>query len=528
MKQLKWFWVFLCFMVCLCSAAGALTYDEAYEQAAASGDPDSYAVVHPAAAERMVTGIFDGLSATYTHEGDELIISIDTEKTDWNRVIVKNYSPGSGEVYLYPGFASPTGESTPHRSFGFSIDGMNTEKYMIELLRRDYEMYGTNSGPRCVNGIGLGRYDESSGLFQPVKTERHGLICAWGEDGELQFEYLTITIRYTSTDPLTVKIPKVPASDIQVLFDMPEADRSQIAATVTNGNVHLQADSLSSLSQRGGGIAVAVPEEAGDEAWTCTGISWGNSWEVAMLEPGQYGVTRRSAQVAHVSFGNDNSTHEDSITLEWHDETGAVRGYAQLYLSVVTGDPKPWPYYAAGWQPVPSSRMELSKNAFPAGVDAVYDGNGLLTLSIDQDELPESANFGRAFYQVFVSPPDPGCTVMGRAQSSANDIFGAEDAAWRMDEQLLRTRDEARAYQSSREVVGGNIFRTYHQQGSDLTVYMTSEMTGPFAGRVVLLSWWKEGDDPSADDPFKRFARQSTALGRSSFHHTWSMGFFGN
>lgn len=485
------------------TAVSALTYEEAYNQAADSGKVEDYQVFEAPEKDRAVTGLFDEISAEWTYDGDELFITIDMDKTDWDSVIVKKYFPGSGAVYISPGFESPTGESTPHRSMGISFDGINTEKYVIELLRREYEQHGTNTGPSCVNGIEIGRYDEDSGLFQPMETERHGLVCAWGEDGELVFNYMAVTIRYTHTEPITVRIPKVPASDIHALYDMPEADREQIVLTISNGNISAVADAAGSLSQSWGGIAVTVPEEAGDEAWSCIRLdNWGGEWECPMLSPEETGLDRRSAQISSFDFYEDQFAREDNFVLEWCDETGAVRGYAQIYLSQSTGNPQPWPYYVANWTPVPASRMQLDKNRFPEGIDAVYDESGVLTLTIDHDTLPETANFGRANYAVYVDPPASTIATAGMAQSTANNIYGASQANGFKNDAFSHTRDRTWPVSQNRSMVGGDIFQTYHQQGSDVTVYMTSEMTGPFAGRVVLMSWWEDGADPSVDDPY--------------------------
>lgn len=502
-SRIKVFLLCLCSMLMISSAASALTYEEAYNQAAASGKVEDYQVFEAPEKDRAVTGLFDEISAEWTYDGDELFITIDMDKTDWDSVIVKKYFPGSGAVYISPGFESPTGESTPHRSMGISFDGINTEKYVIELLRREYEQHGTNTGPSCVNGIEIGRYDEDSGLFQPMETERHGLACAWGEDGELVFNYMAVTIRYTHTEPITVRIPKVPASDIHALYDMPEADREQIVLTISNGNINAVADAAGSLSQSWGGIAVTVPEEAGDEAWSCIRLdNWGGEWECPMLSAEETGLDRRSAQISNFDFCEDQFAREDNFVLEWRDETGAVRGYAQIYLSQSTGNPQPWPYYVANWTPVPASRMQLDKNRFPEGIDAVYDESGVLTLTIDHDTLPETANFGRANYSVYVAPPASTIATAGMAQSTANNIYGASQANGFKNDAFSHTRDRTWPVIQNRPMVGGDIFQTYHQQGSDVTVYMTSEMTGPFAGRVVLMSWWEDGADPSVDDPY--------------------------
>lgn len=501
--RVKWFLFFWWCLVFVCSTASALTYQEAYLKASSSGEAKNYKVFQPAAASRIQSGIVDGLAATYSYTGDELTITVDMDQTDWNSVIVKQYFPGSGAVYISPGFQSPTGQSLPHRSSGFSFGGSNTEKYIIQLLQRDYEQYGNNSGLVCQNGIELGRYDEQSGLFQPVEHERHGLMCAWDVNGELQFEYIAITIRYLNPKPITIRIPKVPAADICALYDMPQEDRSQIVLSASSGTLHAQTDSGAQFSTPSGSLAVLVPEEAGNEAWTCTRLnSWGDNWDCPMLSTAETGLARRSALISTLDFDQDQSVREDNFTLEWRDESGKVRGYAQLYLSVSVGAPKPWPNYVAEWKPVPASRMHLEKKNFLPGMDAKYASNdGVLTLTIDEDDLPETANFGRAFYEITVDPPADSMAFAGTTRNTRNNIIGASQASDYQD-QLLRTRDNAEETHGSAFLVSGNVFMTYHHLGSDMTVYMTSEMTGPFAGAVNVLSWWEEGDDPAVDDPF--------------------------
>lgn len=488
-------------LIMLCSAAQALDYTQALEQASGQGGVEYYRVFEPAPETRVRPGLIDGLAAKCTYENSELVITIDAEKTDWDTVVAKGLFSGSGEVYISPGFVSPTGESAEHRSSGFSLDV--PEHYIIELMKREFDNDGYNTGTICKNGMGIGRYDAQSGLFQPVEWERHGLMCVWNVNGSLRFEYLVTTIRYTSTEPFVVKIPQTPAREISLLYDMPQADRDRITVSATNGNVLLTTEDVSLLSQQWGSVAVSVPEEAGDEAWTCyVQDSFGNGNETFMVTPEDYPLLkRRSAFVTGLNFDRQNSTDEREYMLEWYDENGELCSRSKLYIAVVTGDPMPWPYYVANWEAVDPDRLTIEKHNLPQGVDVVYDGEGLLTVKVDTDELPLSADYGRAFYRLMVAPPDESALLRGRNNSGGNDVFGAENALHSEQDQLQRTRDNVERYEPDQEVGGGNIFRTYHQDGSDLTVYMTSEMTGQFAGGVVLVSWWEEGADPEVDDP---------------------------
>lgn len=270
-----------------CPASSALTFDAAWEKASYGIGPDCFAVAKPVGKERIRPGFIEGLSASWSYENDELTILIDTEKTDWAKVLPQCYAADTGMAYLFPGFTSPTGASMPQHGFGFGLD--YSEKELIGNLRREYQMYGPiNSSTIFQHGMEIGLYDQLSRTFQPAVPGRLGLMCAWGQDDGVFFDYTIVNIFFTSTNPVSVPYPKVPASNIYALYDMLyEEDERQVVSTVKEGSVFLTWDTNAQFHQLQGRIAVAMPQEAGDEAWTCNTISsWaGERHECFMLDP---------------------------------------------------------------------------------------------------------------------------------------------------------------------------------------------------------------------------------------------------
>lgn len=501
--RVKWF---LCCLICLlmcCSAACALTFETALQQASDEPGPDHFTVARPVEMERIRTDFPVGLSASWTYEDDELTILIDTEKTDWAKVLPQCYAAESGKAYLYPGFSAPGGVAMPQQGSGFSLD--YSEKGLLDIYWREYQMYGPiNSSTVFQHSMEIGLYDQNSRTFQPVPHGRLGIMCVWGEDGALYMDYMIVNINFTSTGPVAVPYPKVPASNIYALYDLYDEEQGQAVSTVKDGSVFLTWDTNAQFQQLQGEIAVAVPQEAGNEAWTCNWIgSWaGERYECFMLDPQVYGLERRSALVATVDLSVEERTYEHKVTLEWVDETGTVRSYETFALTVVCGSPKPWPAYIADWQPVDASRLIIDARNFLPGMQAVYDVNGIVTVSLDPDKLPETADYSQALLDLFVKLPSPNCTIRGWTQSGGGSNIYGPATSGNIEHTKRQLRDNAASNELKSSVIGLNIFRPYHQHGDDVTVYTVNGPKGDFAGQMVIISWWQNWQNPQIDEPY--------------------------
>ena len=450
----------LIFLLCLMLGASAAAeadpavvsqFEAAQAQASDVHDRSTFQVFKPIEARYNPTpGLLEGMVADFEYRDNRLYVEVDTEKTDWATVIARGYMAGSGDVYIRPGFDTPEGYQG-HMSFGCWLD--EKETYIIEMLKRDYQDAGhLHMEDRADNGESIGRYDEETGIFQPIGMEDGNFVCVWyTADGKLEFRYLQTTLTFSDTDAFKVELPGVPADSIHLLYNnMTEADKALVDVQITTGSVMMEAADVSGMQDMSATLCVLIPEEAENSTVTCKGIAHDNTEYDIIVEtpyPGMENApARRYVTLAYANFTNDSSVREDEYKLAWYDGNGSLLGYQTLYFGFSTGDPKPWPCYVQGWKPVPAERLNGVKNNFLPGLDVVYDEEiGLLTYTVDPDELPLSADYGKVDYSVSVAPPRSTYTLRGHNQSGGNIVFGM-DAAWRWEDQLRRTRDHAGEY----------------------------------------------------------------------------------
>jgi len=487
MKHTRWI-LALVMMLCLTALGGtacAMSFDEALEIASHSNDYRQFQVFKPVPEERVQEQIKKGLDADYQYADGLLTITI-TEDTDWQTALFNALS--RDELYVGPRIISPTGEAMACK--GDMFPGA-PENVIVEILS-----YGEFQ-PRPFMGMAIyaGMYDKENGLFIPEESGEP-YVCAyvWQDaDGNLQFEYLAIDIQYENSDPFEIKLPQTLAADIVPMYDISDADRAKITATTDKGYLLLETADAGALSAQQVGVAVKMPAEAGDEAWTCKV----NGNDAMMLEAGDYpSITRRSAHVYMLDLASETGTDECELKLEWYDESGALRSFSQLYVAAVNGDPKPWPCYEPDWQPIPKSRLTVETNDLPSGVGYTYDEqDGVIHFVIDPESLPENADYSKAEVKLFVAPPSAEYTHVAYNNSGAENFYGV--SPWMAQDQVWTLQDSVSEYQASQEAYENHMFRVYHAHGSDLTVYTVNELTGQFAGGVVAVGWWKEGSDLS-------------------------------
>lgn len=489
MKHTRWILV-LVMMLCLtalCGTACAITLDEAIANASDSNDYTQFQVLKPVPEERVQKMVREGLDTDYQYANGLLTITV-TEETDWLTALFNGLN--MDEMYIGAGVISPNGESM--NCAGDAYPGA-PERAMVDMLGNGW------FSPRSVCNITVfaGMYDKDNSMFIPEESgEPYVCGYAWKDDnGDLQFEYLAIDIQYENPDPFEIKLPQTIAADIVPMYDVSDADRAKITATTDKGYVLLETADAGALSAQQVGVAVQMPAEAGDEAWTCKV----NGSDTMMLEPGDYpSITRRSAHVYMLDFATETGTDESELKLEWYDESGALRSFSQLYVAAVSGDPKPWPCYEPDWQPVPKSRLTVETNDLPSGVGYTYnEQDGLIHFVINPESLPENADYAAAEVKLFVAPPSAEYTHVAYNNSSAENFCGKRQ--WWADDQVWVLRDTVSEYQAAQEVYQNNTFRVYHAHSSDLTVYTVNEITGQFAGGVVAVGWWKEGSDLSGE-----------------------------
>jgi len=467
--------------------------------------PDNYTTLKKAPASRIICELPKGLVADVTITDGAIDVLIDAEKTNWEMALAYGFQSSSGQVYLSRIIKQPD-STARQRCMGYSVDYGNPEQRLIASLQNDYQLYGANFGD-AFQTYRIARYEESSGLLQPIEQadRPHGMITLWYDDNGnmLSGEYVLTTIRFTNLNALTVHLPKTAASSITPLAGESANDAALFSVRKENGFIRYEVTQNDRLEDYNVSTAIAAPQIDGKDTsrWTCY-YKFGHDHQVypcEMYDAGQFGLNTRSAILQRPLYSYDH-TQQETFTLEWRDEQGVTQQISQLTISTVCGAPAPWLAYAPGWQPVPKNRAFLAYvDPIEPGTSLTYSGEtGIAHLHIDPEKLPESADYGSARYFIHFTAPE-GATAYSYTGGNTDNGYGEYSYLFEKTSNLLSTR-RRELYEEDSEGISlfsrtVHLFETYHQEGRDLTVFMSAAMPGEFAVEYCVINWYRDIND---------------------------------
>lgn len=496
----------LCLLLGACAAAdSSSSWNPDHTPEDNTWNPENYTTLKKAPASRIECVLPKGLSASVTITDGAIDLLIDAEKTDWATVLADSYQSSTGYAYI-DRIIKPLSGAAGQRCMGYSVDRGNPESKLIANLQHDFQLYGANYG-NAHQSYRIARYDETARLLQPLEQTDipHGMITLWYDaDGNLLGgEYVLLTIRYTSTNALTVQIPKLAASSITAHVGASANDAALISVHKENGFIRYEVTQNDKLENFSVATAIAAPQIDGVDTskWVCYYKLPYNSERFLcdMRNAGELGLSTRSAVLGRALASFDQAEQE-TFTLEWRDEQGVTQQISQLTISTVCGSPAPWLSYVPGWQPVPESRAILEyANPIEPGTKLTYSGEtGISHLHIDPAKLPESADYFNANYVIHFQAPE-GATAYARAGGNTSNAYGEHTyLAQKTTENLKNGRRQL--YEETDEGIslfGQHIrlFDTYHQEGRNLTVFMTNSMPGEFAAEYMVINWYRDIND---------------------------------
>lgn len=476
----------------------------------------------------------DGLEADVTISDGLLRIAIDTEATDWEKLLNTSYDGGMKQIILPLTVTGPDSQQIVFSDYAFAMYNPSNPPPSID----DFFMEQINEGNRDEGSkarwmLEIASYVSSSGMLQPdtrySRMNVHMLYRWIGNDQSKTCEKLKIEVTFTSTGMFKVERRKVPAKDIRTGLaqslnsSSPEPLPGDVmTVTVQDGSVLCELPDVSAVSpslyQPSMFTYVAVPQallengalKAG--AW-CRNAHMGNTNDVAIIGNASTGYYIELP----IPFPQKNGqTEGENYSLTWgYGDTAA--DYGALSIRIITGDPKPWPAYVDGWMIVPEARMDLSKyDALQSSMDIAYDcDTGILHYGVQEGTLPAIDEIENINWKPVVAVPE-GASAYSTLRIGTSELYGSQfTAEWQaeMEAALAKTQNRKSVPDGADTVTldGSSLFIAYHPSDSGVTsaeaqetlagqtVYLPADMTGEYAGAAQVIYWYANETDT---DPF--------------------------
>ena len=350
-------------------------------------------------------------------------MTIDTAATDWASVVAMNYN-NSQEV-MGPSFflfADPA-KTAEYVSTGYF--GGIPEEEMKEFFDFWQSIEPEDSpgwqGDRQMEraAFDMGHYDPATGKFFPQATEAWDCLFVRFKytDGTYENRWVRIEIAFSSTDPVDVPLPQVPAEDI-----LPNFGGSTFEAQVSRGRIK-----YTNITDHPEEIRLQTAVRApGSKDETASWKASYNSFDLATATDADGHLV--ACIENHLPV--DGYYEDSSSFLVWRDAVGTIQAIQQLDISITHGKLLLWPEYVAALVPFESGDVQLSVAGGVDGLSVASDGK-TIHLTIDSEKVVKAAARGvdpsAGELQVRVkAPSDAKYYSGGDTLTSATNIYGPD------------------------------------------------------------------------------------------------------
>ena len=356
-----------------------------------------------------------------------LYLVVDSEKSDFGLALTNGYEASIGNLLFRGEMIADTAlASKPHESLNFSPADETRIQEFTSNFRAHESNFGRGEGDVAYWTWYMGSYNEQKGLFFPEKNT-FGNVIVWEKDDNNPYLFC-IDLSYTSTEPISVHYKKLPAGAMK-----PDAGRvlgPDDVSAVQDGFLRYTRKATDPLRIT---TQIVLPGyQAGWKAYSDFG--GGGSAELP-----QVGQTADGQPVFEIETWTEDGdfVYESSLSLQWRDPNGIVRDAYHLSISLIQGEKKPWPEYAAAdpniQRPiyVVGSQKQFGENRFRVELINGFDGvsvscdNGILLQEVDNEKLieQESRLFEDAMVAVSVVPP-AGAVCYAVRYTGGQVVFG--------------------------------------------------------------------------------------------------------
>lgn len=474
----------------------------------------------------------EGLEANVSVSDGLLHIAVDTEATDWEKLLVTSYAADMKKIVLPVRITAPDRTTVVCTDFRYKGE-VPPQDVFDEIITDAAKNNPAESSARWF--LEIADYVSSSEMMQPstlFTDYTYLLLCRFLDENRNTVcdQQLEVLVTFTSTGMFKVERKKVPAKDIRTGLAQSQNSSSPeplpedvMTVTVQDGSVLCELPDVSAVSpslyRPDMFTYVAVPQallENGqlvNGAW-CRNTHMGNTNDIAI----QGGASTGYYIELPIPFPQENGQVENqSYALSWgYGDTTADTG--ALSIRIVTGDPKPWPAYVNGWKTVPKAHMDLSKyDALKDSMSITYDRDtGILHFGMKGDTLPAIEDIENINWKPVVKVPEEGAAAYSCWRISTSELYGSQfTAEWQaeMEAALAKTQNRKAIPDGADTVTldGSSLFIAYHPSANGVesaeaqetlaqqTVFLPADMTGEHAGAAQVIYWYANKTDA---DPF--------------------------
>ena len=475
----------------------------------------------------------DGLKADVTVSDGLLRIAVDTEATNWEKLLATSYDADMNKIILPVRIAAPDGTTAVCTDFYYKKGKVPPQDVFDEIINDAANNNPAESSARWF--LEIAHYVSSSEMMQPstlFTDYTYLILCRFLDDSgnTVCDQQLQVLVTFTSTGMFKADRKKVPAKDIRTGLaqslnsSSPEPLPGDVMiVTVQDGSVLCELPDVGAVSpslyRPNMFTYVAVPQallSSGKpaESWWCRNAHTGNTNDIDIMGDASTGYYIELP----IPFPQENGQVENqSYALSWgYADTTVDTG--ALSIRIVTGDPQPWPAYVDGWKTVPRAHMDLSKyDALQSSMDITYDRDtGILHFGVQEGTLPAIEDIENINWKPVVRIPEEGAAAYSCWRISTSELYGSQfTAEWQaeMEAQLSKTANR-RVIPAGTEAVtlnGSSLFTAYHPSSDGVesaeaqetlaqqTVFLPADMTGENAGAAQVIYWYASETDA---DPF--------------------------
>ena len=474
----------------------------------------------------------DGLSASVNSDDGLLQIAVNTEDTDWEKLLNTSYDADMKKIIAPLRILTPNDTTAVCTTFHYK--GKVPPDDVFESIISDAAQNNPSEpDPRWF--LEIADYAASSEMMQPntqFTDYTYLILCRFFDSNGnvVETHQLQVVVTFTSSAMFKIERKKVPAESIRsglvqnLNSSTPETLPEEVMiTTIQDGSVLCEIPNVSAIDptdyRRNMFTFVSVPKALVDsgkptDAWWCRNTHMGNTHELEIVGNAAVGYY---VELPIPLPENNGDVESEAYSLSWgYENITAETG--TLSIRIVSGDPKPWPAYVEGWKTVPQAHMDLSKyDELQSTMDITYDRDtGILHFGMQEGTLPDADALKSVNGKPTVRVPE-GAAAYSCHRITTSELYGSQfTAEWQaeMEAQLSKKSNRLSIPAGTDTVTlrGSSLFTAYHPASAGVTnaeaqevlasqtVYLPADMTGEYAGAAQVIFWYASKD---AASPFQ-------------------------
>ena len=424
----------------------------------------SAAGVHAVPASRISVRLPAGMVAQAHTSDGSLNLTIDSQKTDWGRVLLQ----GSNTSYVdvIAGIKAPEGA----HYYVMECGSGNAEEEILSWLD-DYESEDHSLGTLAENGQFVAQCVNDYRVIMPYNESTY-LYVRWfdADHEEIQTEKLHFTSNHTVSEGIYAPLYQIHADSIVPNYGNLSGVKSKKSAGEV---VYTINEKPSSSTER---IMTAVRVPAGTAECSLLSLYDGN--------------TPLAIENGYVLLNTDypeTGAPRETFGLEFLDANGSMIQCGTIAIQHETTEMMPWPAYVTGWKPVPSENLLISIDG-NSGVRMPYE-DGILSYNFTETVNDPKALDGSEV-SISIVPPKNAKYVRQNCAGGGEGLLGVSKDGGADANEIIQWMD-TETVGSSVSVGEWPVLQTLNTYDG-VTLFIPTIPTNLDAGLVYYFYWYED------------------------------------